>query len=190
MTRLRALVLGGTLLLAAAGLWTFRAARAHGFSAREKPSVLEAYLARQARSLATDPAVRGRKNPVELTPLHLAEARDHFADHCAFCHANDGSGRTDIGRNMYPPAPDMRGGETQRLTDGEIFAIIRNGIRLSGMPGFGGEDEENWKLVLFLRHLPSLSPAEIELMREVNHLDIDLDSDPGASDSHAPLDKK
>jgi mono/diheme cytochrome c family protein len=159
-----AVVVGGAI----AAAW-YIASR--GFSARTKPSSVETFVARRLRRFATDPAMKAKANPVTPTDLAIAEARDHFADHCAMCHANDGSGQTMMGANMYPPAPDMRGKDTQDLTDGEIFSIIRDGIRFTGMPGWGGEDEENWKLVLFIRHLPHLSAKERELMNEVNHLD-------------------
>jgi mono/diheme cytochrome c family protein len=112
------------------------------------------------------------KNPVSPTPLAIAEARDHFADHCAICHANDGSGRTQINAGLYPPAPDLKAAETQGLADGELFYIVRNGIRFTGMPGWGGEDEENWKLVHFIRHLMKITPKELELMKEVNRLEL------------------
>ena len=69
---------------------------------------------------------------------------------------------------MYPPAPDMRLKDTQDLSDGQLFKIIQDGVRFTGMPGWGGEDEENWKLVLFIRHLPELSAKELELMKETN----------------------
>lgn len=140
----------------------------HGFSARETPSALEAAIARRLRSLATTSSVKRLANPVAPTPLALAEARDHFADHCAVCHANDGSGKTPINEGLYPPAPDLREEETQELTEGELLYIIKNGIRFTGMPGWGGSDEENWKLVHFIRHLPKLTAEELELMREVN----------------------
>jgi hypothetical protein len=65
----------------------------------------------------------------------------------------------------------MREKGTQDLADGEIFYIIKNGIRFTGMPGWDGEDEENWKLALFIRHLPNLSPQEIDLMNEINQLE-------------------
>ncbi len=143
----------------------------HGLSAREKPWAIEAYLARNVRWLATPKGAAGLKNPVAPTELSIAEARDHFADHCANCHANDGSGNTLINEGLYPPAPDLRGEETQALTDGEIFYIIKNGIRFTGMPGFGGEDRENWHLVHFIRHLTELSREEFSLMEEVNGLD-------------------
>ena len=156
----------GVLLVVAA--LCFRYMRMHSFSAREKPMAIEAFLARHARSLALPPGVRGLKNPVEVNPLVLAEARDHFADHCATCHGNKGDGKTMINEGLYPPAPDMRELETQNLSDGEIFYIIKNGVRFTGMPGWGGEDMENWKLVAFIRHLPKLSDKELSLMKEIN----------------------
>ena len=158
-----ALVLGGLL-----GGLAYRYATTHGFSARERPSALEAAIARRVRRLATPSEAKRLQNPLPATPLAVAEGRDHFADHCAVCHANDGSGKTAINDGLYPPAPDMREDTTQGLTDGELLYIIKNGIRFSGMPGWGGEDEENWKLVLFIRHLPNLSEEELNLMREAN----------------------
>jgi hypothetical protein len=72
---------------------------------------------------------------------------------------------------MYPPVPDMRKPDTQGMTDGEIFNIIQNGVRLSGMPAWGAEhsgEEDSWKLVRFIRHLPQLSPAELQEMEKLN----------------------
>jgi mono/diheme cytochrome c family protein len=102
----------------------------------------------------------------------LEEAMAHFADHCAVCHANDGSGDTSIGQGLYPKPPDLRQSGTQDLTDGELFYIIHNGIRLTGMPGFGqgpaDQDTGSWKLVHFIRHLPGISPEELAQMKEMN----------------------
>jgi mono/diheme cytochrome c family protein len=84
------------VILAAAGAWLYWFLAAHGFSARDRPSRLEALLAKHARRIATPAGARDLKNPVKPTPLAIAEARDHFADHCAVCHANDGSGQTQI----------------------------------------------------------------------------------------------
>lgn len=142
----------------------------HSFSARAKPMWLEAYVARHLRKLALPPGMIAMKNPLDITPLVIAQARDHFADHCATCHGNLGDGKTMIGEGLYPPPPNMRTEETQNLSDGELFYIIKNGIRFTGMPGFGGNDEDNWKLVAFIRHIPKLSENEIRLMNEVDNL--------------------
>src|SRR5260370_17448546 len=122
-----------------------------GLSARENPSALEAYLAKTARALSIPASERNANNPFSANPEILSEARSHFADHCATCHGNDGSGTTEIGQNLCPKPPDMRRTETQNLTDGEIYYIIHNGIRLTGMPAWGepGNDDDSWRLVLF-----------------------------------------
>jgi mono/diheme cytochrome c family protein len=144
----------------------------HGFSARDRPSAIEAVIAGQLRHLAAPRNARSMKNPVRDTPEIIAEARAHFADHCALCHGNDGRGRTEIGRNLYPKSPDMSSGHTQSLSDGEIFSIIKNGVRLTGMPAWGsdtaGDDWESWKLVRFIRHLPKITPAELKEMEGMN----------------------
>lgn len=143
----------------------------HGFSARDNPSWLETMAARTARGAAVPANARWMKNPIPNTPDNLAKARAHWADHCATCHGNDGSGETDIGRNLYPKAPDMRLPATQNLTDGEIYYTINNGIRLTGMPAWGqpGEsDEDSWRLIYFIRHLPKLTSEEEEEMKKMN----------------------
>ncbi|SRR5260370_951819 len=142
-----------------------------GFSARAEPSAIETWLARKARGLAIPPDARRRSNPIASNPEVLAEARAHWADHCAVCHANNGSGDTEMGRRLYPPAPDMRKQPTQQMIDGEMFYIIENGIRLSGMPAWGGTDhseDDSWKLVHLIRHLPQITFAEQQEMEKLN----------------------
>ncbi|MBI3491394.1 MAG: c-type cytochrome [Acidobacteria bacterium] len=143
-----------------------------GFSARDEPSAIEKFVARRVRGLAAPRRARELQNPIALTPEMLADARGHFADHCAICHGNDGSGNTTIGRNLYPKAPDMRLDDTQRLTDGELYYIIQDGIRMTGMPAWGKEgdenDEDSWKLVHLIRHLHELTPAQLKDMEGMN----------------------
>jgi hypothetical protein len=143
------------------------------FSAREEPSSSERWLANEARHFAMPTAAKKLKNPVAYSPEVLEEARAHWADHCASCHANNGSGSTQIGRNLYPKAPDMRSAQTQQLSDGELYYVIQNGVPLTGMPAWGSAgdgdgNQDSWKLVLFLRHLPSMSPREAEQMQKLN----------------------
>jgi mono/diheme cytochrome c family protein len=160
------LVLAATVMTIAGVVSVMR----RGFSAREQPSALENYLATSVHALAVPTRARNERNPFLPSPDVLAEARAHFADHCAICHANDGSGKTEIGQNLYPKAPDMRLPRTQKLTDGELYYTIHNGIRLTGMPAWGAEekDDDSWKLALFIRHLPELTPREEREMESLN----------------------
>jgi mono/diheme cytochrome c family protein len=146
-------------------------ARAHGWSAREEPSAIERWFARRARDAALPATAKNQANPVPNTPDVLAEARAHWADHCASCHANDGSGDVAMGKHLYPPSPDMRKSGTQNLSDGELFYIIQNGVRLTGMPAWGSSDhdaEDSWKLVHFIRHLPEMTLEERKQMQKLN----------------------
>jgi len=143
-----------------------------GVSARPDPSWVEMRAALFLRGWLTPPIYKGLKNPVTATPDNFVAGRQHFADHCASCHANDGSGGTEMGRSFYPKTPDMRLPRTQELSDGEIFYFIENGIRLTGMPAWstGTPDGEkaSWELVHFIRRLSVLTPDDLAIMARFN----------------------
>ncbi len=143
-----------------------------GISARPEPGRLETAVARRLRAAAIPRTARTLNSPVPASPESLGEGLEHFADHCAVCHANDGSGDTEMGRGLYPRPPDLRRPTTQLLTDGELFYIIENGVRLTGMPAWGNGtpagEQASWHLVHFLRRLPTVTPEEIARMQELN----------------------
>ena len=173
---MKAKLIGGIIILIVSGLallgWFGYQMFTTGFSAKAEPNALEILLARQVRYLAIPLEHRNKPNPVPVTPEVLQDGLAHFADHCATCHANDGSGQTPIGKNVYPKAPDLRESPTQNMSDGELFWVIHNGIRFTAMPAWGEGDPEqdldSWKLVHFIRHLPKLTPQELETMKSLN----------------------
>jgi mono/diheme cytochrome c family protein len=143
-----------------------------GFTARAHPSSLEAGTMLAARRWVIPRSVRELANPVATTDEVVHGGMKHWADHCATCHANDGSGRTEIGRSLYPPAPDMRKARTQEMTDGELFYVIEHGIPFTGMPAWGNGttegERESWQLVRFIRYLPRLTDREQTEMEKLN----------------------
>ena len=143
-----------------------------GVSARAEPGSLEALTARTIRNAAIRFRVRTVTNPVPVSQVVISEGMEHFADHCASCHGNDGSGDTEMGRGLYPRAPDMRLAATQNLSDAELFYIIENGVRFTGMPGWATGTKEgetaSWHLVHFIRQLPKLTEEDIERMESLN----------------------
>ncbi len=149
-----------------------------GLSSRATPNRFEVVVARTARHLAIPSNAQLAQNPILASEEDLRDARLHFADHCAICHGNDGGGQTVTGDGLYPKPPDLRLPETQNLSDGELFWIIENGVRFTGMPAFsnGGEHggtEDSWKLVHFIRHLPQLTAAERSEMERYNPKGVD-----------------
>src|SRR5580704_14501429 len=143
----------------------------NGVSAKATPSAIEVMMARKARHMALPREARSLTNPVAVSDENLRDGMLHFADHCAICHGNDGSCDTMMGSGLYPKPPDMRRAETQNLSDGELFWIIENGVRFTGMPAFStrhSSPEDSWKLVLFIRHLPQLTAEERVEMEKYN----------------------
>ena len=172
---MRAIVKACVLLVTLSAVFLFGAfvwIGSRGISARAEPGVIETAIARTMRRLAIPRGERDKQNPVRETPEVIAAGMSHYADHCAACHANDGSGETQIGLGLYPKSPDMRQAATQSLSDGELFYIIENGVRLTGMPAWGAgtheSAEETWHLVHFIRHLPRLTPEQLEKMEALN----------------------
>jgi len=142
-----------------------------GLSARDNPGAFETRFARKVHRLAIPSSARNLSNSMQSSPELLVEARRHFADHCASCHGNDGSGMTEMGQKLNPRVPDMRAAETQNLSDGELYYIIENGVRFTGMPawGTGGtNDHDTWHLVLFIRHLPNTTNEDMQDMQNSN----------------------
>lgn len=126
-------------------------------SALPEPGKFETSVANKAKNVLVRRETR-RAKPKELPVTAAASdnAQNIFGSECASCHG-DGRTPSDIGRGMYPRTPDLGGAEVQHWSDPELFWIIHNGIRLTGMPAFGKQlsDEETWSLVHYVRSLPA-----------------------------------
>lgn len=114
--------------------------------------VIDGWVARHAGS---------ETNPLPASPENLKEAHEEFEEHCAACHGIDGSGRNRFGAEFYPPVPKLTG-DTQELSDGQLYFIVKKGFASTGMPAFGANhsSEDIWRMVLWVRHLGTLTAAE------------------------------
>src|ERR1700678_472943 len=170
MNALRTLLVLLAILICAIGAGLFWITST-GMSARATPGAVETFLGRSIRNMSIPKDARRLQNPMTASPETLIEAQRHFADHCASCHGNDGRGGTEMGQKLYPPAPDMTLPATQNLTDGELYYIIENGVRFTGMPAWGAggpNDHDTWHLILFIRHMPQVSRQEMLDMEKYN----------------------
>ena len=168
-------VVAGLLVFSAIALAGLLYVKSTGLRGQPEPGALETRVSRAIRGLAIPGDMKARTNPLAASTDALGPGLEHFARYCAICHGNDGAGAA-IGRGLYPKPPDLRTEATQRLSDGEIFYIIENGVRFTGMPAFGtgspnpAGDKQVWQLVFFVRHLPRITADEIEWMKTLNPL--------------------
>ena len=103
----------------------------------------------------------GITTPTDLTSeARLVMGTEHFAAHCAVCHGAPGVPRGDIAEGLYPHPPDLAQA-AQRYTPGELFWILKNGIKMSGMPAWQDHsDDELWSTVGFIERLPGMSESD------------------------------
>lgn len=130
-------------------------------SALPEPGKTETFLATKAKRFLIH---KGSRHDIPPAPgdrqAGIKEGGQLFRRECAACHGTTGYDLTDTGRWMYPRAADLTSLDSQSYSDQEVFWIVKNGVRLSGMPGFGKieSDEHIWDLVLYFRTLPQAIP--------------------------------
>src|SRR5262245_7985240 len=169
---MRRFIVWGFAVVSLAAIVAFAFLRGSGVSVDRRPWPLEERVAKAGWRFLIPKEIRERANAVPASPEVLRDGLEHFADHCAICHANNGRGDSLIGRRVFPRAPDLRLGRTQSLTDGELFYAIEQGIPWTAMPGWKSGtsegEQDSWKLVRFIRHLPQLTPEELTEMEKLN----------------------
>jgi len=132
-----------------------------GCTADKQPSHEETSLANAAKDVVIPLEAGGKKNPLPETDEVVRQGQQVFVESCALCHGGDGHGETSLGRHMDPPAMDLSSSHVQHWSDGELFWIIQNGVRLTGMPAWKSSisDDDTWKLARFIHNLARVGTA-------------------------------
>lgn len=150
----------GVLVLVAAVVGA--AASQFTLSALPEPGRMETSLATRAKHFLIHRSGRkGVPPPPANRRAAIKEGERLFGTECGAYHGASGHSPTDAGRWMYPRAADLTSPNVQSYSDQELFWIIKNGIRLSGMPAFGKveSDEHVWDLVFYVRNLSTTNPG-------------------------------
>ena len=161
------------ITLAVLGLvaWLIGVARVRsgGLSADAQPGRIEQVVARNLVRLSIPAAAKRAENPFRDDPEAWRTAAAHYEDHCAACHGPDGRAETGMASDLYPKVPDLTQPVVQRLTDGELFYIIQNGVRWTGMPAWRQQhsEEDTWRLVTFVRKLPTLTEDDRDSLKHM-----------------------
>ena len=132
-----------------------------GCTADKHPSQNETNLANAAKDVTIPLEAGMKKNPLPATDEVVSQGQEVFLGSCAQCHGPDGRGDTSIGHSMDPPAMDLDSPHVQHWSDAELFWIIQNGVRLTGMPSWKSSisDNDTWKLARYIHNLPRLDAA-------------------------------
>ena len=123
-----------------------------------EPGHFETRVANLAKRFVIRRASRQEIPPRPLdTKASVDRGGTHYGLDCSICHADDGHAQRSPGQWMYPRAADLTSKQVQSYSDQELFWIIQNGIRYTGMPAFAKVETEDhiWDLVNYVRTFPS-----------------------------------
>jgi mono/diheme cytochrome c family protein len=155
------------IMAVGAGIWIYLASGAFDTAATNPVGKMETRVATFALNRSIAKRATAEKNPFQLSPEVLKEGFDHYRENCVVCHGAPGVDVSEIGQGLNPPAPELTLPRVQRRPDGELFWIVSNGIRMTGMPAFKPthKPEEIWKVVAFLRHLEEITADEQKALK-------------------------
>src|SRR5262249_28151408 len=103
-------------------------------SALQEPGRFETAVANRSRRFLVHRASREGTPPAPADKkASIGSGNTIYGSECGMCHGPDGHAQVPMGRWMYPRAADLTSAEVQDYSDPELFWIIKNGIRFSGM---------------------------------------------------------
>ncbi len=131
-------------------------------SAHKQPTRVETVLANVAKDVVIPIEAEDLKNPLPDSPEIIHQGQQAFTQNCALCHGADGHAGAQLGRAMYPPAMDMTSPHVQHWSDAELFWIIQNGVRMTGMPSWKSilSERDTWALCIYIHDLPKAHVAQ------------------------------
>ncbi len=120
------------------------------------------WLINEVREASIEYHSKGIKAPSTIDPNTMREGVRHFHEMCRLCHGAPGFPKEEFAEGLYPKPPDLASKDVQEGSDPEIFWVLKNGIKLTGMPAFGPthDDNELWAMVRVFRRLPELKQPE------------------------------
>jgi mono/diheme cytochrome c family protein len=156
VTVLVGLAIGGFIF--ATGRYNVAATAPPDFTDKLAPWVLDKAIKRRAKEVT---------DPVSKDPNAVALGLSHYRENCLPCHGAPGVDAAEFQEGMNPTPPEIDAPPVQQASDAELFWVIKNGIRMTGMPGFGvnHKDEEIRHIVAFVRHVPQLTDADRQALK-------------------------
>jgi mono/diheme cytochrome c family protein len=151
------LIVGGFLVVMYSGIYNVAASN-------PDPAVMD-----WALGTISDRSVENHASGIPTSPTFespdLAVGYDHYSEMCVFCHGAPGVDPSDAVKGMNPNPPDLMESVTD-MTPSQVFWVVKNGIKMTGMPAFGPthDDQTLWNIAAFVKGLPAMTPEQYAAM--------------------------
>lgn len=162
-----------TLVKTLAGLFTFGAfvglivlyAGLFNVSALWEDPALVRWVLNETRERSVSSRAASIQAPELGGAEQIEEGFRSFREMCAICHTPPEAKDSPTAQGLNPQAPDLAK-KAEHMSEAELFWVIKNGIRMTGMPAWGPthKDPELWNIVAFIKTLPNMSGADYEVM--------------------------
>lgn len=133
----------------------------------------ESGLVKWILSAASDNSIERHARGIEVPALgdstQVAMGFEHYQEMCVTCHGAPGEDRSEIGKGLNPHAPNLSRSISD-MSDAELYWILKNGIKMTGMPSFGKthSEEQLWAMVSFVKKLPGMSEEQYQAYESAN----------------------
>lgn len=164
---MRLLLIAFTIgILLTAGMAVFVWSGAYNVAASEPHSALVQWLLATVRDRSIATRSQSRSIPDLTDPDRMRAGIRSYQAMCQVCHGRPGEESPPIREGLNPQPPKLDSERIRKRTDAELFWVIKNGIRMTGMPAFGKthKDEDLWSIIAFVRRLPNMRPEEYTAM--------------------------
>lgn len=151
-------VLGGLLIVLSGAL---------NVAALEPDSALTEWILHTTMRRSVAMRSSGILAPKQFTDEQVRDGFEEFNTMCVGCHGAPGKMRNAAGKGLNPRAPDLS--QAARNWDkGSLFWIVKNGVRMTGMPAFGVThgDQTLWNIVAFVSRLPEMTSTQYRELEE------------------------
>jgi len=161
----------------ATGRWNVAATAPPDMIDKVAPWALDKALERRSKDIT---------DPIAKDAGAVARGMTHYRENCLPCHGAPGIEPAEFHEGLNPSPPDIDAPALQHDTDAELFWVIKNGIRMTGMPAFGGnhKDEEIRDIVAFVRHAPQITDAERQKLKSGEGLEEHHHGDEAGEEHH------
>jgi mono/diheme cytochrome c family protein len=132
----------------------------YNVAAARPDSALEQWILSTASDHSVERYAKNIAAPASFVDEQVRRGFRTFNEMCVGCHGAPGKERDDVGKGLNPRPPDLA--KEQDLSSSEVFWVIKNGIRMSGMPSLGAvyKDEDIWNIVSFVKQLPNINAQQ------------------------------
>jgi mono/diheme cytochrome c family protein len=156
-----------TLIVVAAAGAAYIYSGAFDVAASTPHNAFEQSLFRTAMRRSVVAMSRSISPPPRFTDEMVRDGFDHYENMCAGCHGGPGIERSEIGKGLNPQAPDLADA-VPAWSPSHLFWIVKNGLRMTGMPSFGKTHNDNqiWSIVAFIEQLPGMSYEQYQEMEQ------------------------